>query len=84
MFWSTTIERTPAGHFYLRMTERDYEGFVTDVDEPACSAGLVFETVEAIVNFAEKNGIRLTYKITVAGDLYTGEVTELCEEEIVK
>ena len=58
-FWSTTVEETQEGRFYLAMTEVDYDFEVTDVDEPAVSAGLTFSTEEDARRFATANGIRI-------------------------
>ena len=59
MFWRTFVRPTPSGSFYLSSIEFDWDGEVTDVDEPAASYGMDFPTREAAVAFAEAKGIRL-------------------------
>lgn len=58
-YWRTEIAETPEKDWYLRMVEYDYEGFVTDVDEPWLSRGLIFERFEDAKNFCDKNEIRV-------------------------
>ena len=56
--WKTTIEETNEGEFYLAMTEFDWDFNITDIDEPAFSAGITFETAEEARLFAESHGVR--------------------------
>jgi hypothetical protein len=58
-YWITSVEKTPKGKFYLAMTEYDYADLdsVTDVDEPAVSAGREFDTESAALDFAFEHEI---------------------------
>jgi hypothetical protein len=62
--WKTTIEVTQDQRFYLAMTEYewDYSGdcSVSDVDEPAVSAGRTFATKEAALEFALEHEISVS------------------------
>lgn len=60
MFWRTFVVKAPSAPvWYLTMIEFDFDGKVTDVDEPSVSYGMDFPSRSAAVEFAEDHGIRL-------------------------
>ena len=60
MFWRTFVVHSPTfGVWYLSSIQFDWDGEVSDVDEPAISAGREFPTRDGAVAFAERHGIRL-------------------------
>lgn len=64
-FWTNSIEMVTAAdnphrlRFYIASTETDYDFEVTDICEPAASAGLTFPSEFAARMFAAEHGIGL-------------------------
>lgn len=59
MFWRTFIVPTRSGSFYFSSIQFDWDGEVSDIDEPADSYGMTFPTREAAEAFAEERGWRI-------------------------
>lgn len=64
MFWTTEAASIPAGGYFIQMKEWEMNesgGYdLSDIDEPAISAGRTFDSLSELLTFARDNGLRIS------------------------